>query len=239
MGGGSFVTLTLSDRSLSGEWFDPECWSAEMDLLMRRLAYRAGVGRPRYWWTAERGENTDRPHGHVTFYAPALSAQRLRFQEVDWWKYGHVDIGPLEPGGARYQVGYLCDPHKKGQLIKHGKSIRLGETAFRLYCDMVSERAAKWGDAHLPHCAQWSVDHRWYPMDLRFQEIYGAEYGLPFGPRQLSKHDLDLAEVGLSCAQEREWQRYQVGLRREASAELNWRAKARPVVFVDGKRVPL
>lgn len=240
-GGGTFLTLTLNDQSLaSRDWETIETWRNQMSLLLRRLAYQDGSGvRPKYWWVAERGKEKERPHAHMIVFGPSNIVRRERMQTREWWPYGFVDLGPLTPGGAKYQAKYLAEPEKVDLLIGKGKSHYLGETAFRLFCDLVRERWERWGEHHLPPGPVWSVEHRFYPMDLRFQQIYKEEYGLPYGPSPMGRASELLRFEAPTVAKDMIFQEYRRGLQRKREVDAVFDGMKRPSFVLNGYRVKL
>jgi len=236
-GGASFWTLTLSEQSLCDASFDWEFWKSEARLLMKRLD-RFG-GRPRYWLTAELGDRTLRPHAHLLMLNRPVDVKQ-RFLSPHWWPYGHVDAGPLEPGGSRYVASYLTDPKKAPNLLGYSKSVHLGTDAFRAWCELVADRWHRWGDRHLPAGPQWRVGMRAYPMSRKHQEIYENEYGLGYHRPQWSRNASNILLYGRSVAADMNFDAYRVGERRhleldaieKARRGIPWQSPTGQVVYL-------
>lgn len=167
--GGTFITGTFSEDYLSDEFEDKQWWISEKRYLLERLKRSVGAQKilP-YAFTAERGDKTFRPHFHMTLHG--VNLPKRRFQDFSWWKYGHVDTGPIEAGGASYIASYMKSKDKHELLIHARRSDKLGMEYFENECrSRVS--AAKLGNPNvLLDDGLYPVPvqtHKWLPNEFR------------------------------------------------------------------------
>jgi len=87
------------------------------DLYLDRLRKRFSAVKLRFYYAAEYGKKTDRPHYHVIIYGlPSDLVYTSDFHNLmdDIWGYGHVDLRTVHEGGFAYVAGYTL---KKLQVL--------------------------------------------------------------------------------------------------------------------------
>lgn len=119
----AWATLTYSDENLP---HGGELSKRHVQLFIKNIRQRIAPRKIRYYIVGEYGPTTIRPHYHAIIFGMDGTdyfnhAQRIRIGEHipikakdDWsiiyksWPYGiNNTIGPLDKGGARYNLGYI------------------------------------------------------------------------------------------------------------------------------------
>ena len=182
------ATLTLSDLGIKKrDWNTPEAWQLEIETFRRRIQRRTGI-KPKVRWTAEHGEDFDRPHAHaLVFGVPPewVPTKRQDYLDVDWWKHGYVSVDNVTNASAGYVVGYLTDEDKAKKRIKSAASKNIGREYLERWIQHMHEGMAKHGHRYenypdengkLPY-ASFEIDHKSYPLDASWREIV-RQHGL-------------------------------------------------------------
>lgn len=123
-----FVTCTYADehlpRTASGL---PTLSVRDHQLFMKRLRKVSLNTNLRFFMCGEYGSNFDRPHFHYVFFnlchdymTGAVLVQTdpdvyRSSQLEDVWQKGHVQIGPINPGGMSYVAKY-CQWREEGDI---------------------------------------------------------------------------------------------------------------------------
>lgn len=114
-----FITLTYDDNHLP-----PGAKLSKPDLqnFLKRLRFKLGKEKLRYFACGEYGEETRRPHYHLLTFGKDFRGNELALSETefhspyieDLWPYGHHRIGTVQAGACFYVAGYetkkLGDP---------------------------------------------------------------------------------------------------------------------------------
>lgn len=99
-----FLTLTISDEAalLPDAPSPSRLRRRDLQLFFKRLR-RAGA-KFKYYAVGEYGEKSARAHYHLVLFG--LDKRDFVLLE-SCWKWGHVDIGRVEPASIRYVTGYV------------------------------------------------------------------------------------------------------------------------------------
>lgn len=107
----AYVTLTYSEMPGNGS-LQPE----HLTLFLKRLRWRIAPKRVRYFAVGEYGEETRRPHYHLSLFGLSgfsdwVGSRQIRSGCADivheCWGHGNVDVKPFARETAQYVAGYV------------------------------------------------------------------------------------------------------------------------------------
>lgn len=165
-----FCTYTFDDEHFSNNNLDKR----DIQLYMKRLRKSLPGRNIKYYFIGEYGDNTGRKHYHAILFNLTYSDEK-HIKKA--WKYGFVDIAPVESGSMAYVSGYVDKKlygEDKEEFINAGITPPFSLCSRKLGFDFIKKN---W--EQIVKDKMVKVGNHYYPVPRYFRLILGLTFDDP------------------------------------------------------------